>query len=207
MIAEKIAELKAQLGRAKLVAVSKTVDVARIREAVDAGQLDLGENYAQELRDKAREGTLASRGVRWHFIGPLQRNKVKYVVGTAALVHGVDSLPLGQEIDKQATKLGIVQPCLVQVNVASEPQKSGCALGELSQLLDALRALSSLRIDGLMCIPPAEGDPRPHFAKLRELASVHGLTELSMGMSADWRIALDEGATLVRVGSAIFGAR
>ena len=206
-IAERIAGLRAQLGAARLVAVSKTVEVARIREALDAGQLDFGENYAQELRDKARDAELIARGVRWHFIGPLQRNKVKYVAGAAALIHSVDSRPLGEAIAGHAAKLGLVQPCLVQVNVGDEAQKSGCATGELPSLLEALRALPSLRVDGLMCIPPAEGDPRPHFAKLRELARRHALRELSMGMSADWKIALEEGATLVRVGSAIFGAR
>src|SRR5262249_38000700 len=132
-----------------LVAVSKMVELARIGEAVDAGQRDFGENYAQELRDKAAQ----LGGQRWHFIGPLQRNKVKYVVGTAALIHGVDSAPLAAEIAARAAKSGLLQPCLLQVNVGDEAQKSGCAIDELPTLLDAARAQASLRIEGLMCIP------------------------------------------------------
>jgi pyridoxal phosphate enzyme (YggS family) len=187
-----------------LVAVTKTVDVARIREAVAAGQRDFGENYAQELRDKA-----AALGdePRWHFIGPLQRNKVKYVVGTSALVHSVDSESLAGEIAARAKKLDIVQPCLLQVNVGDESQKSGCSIDTLPALLDASRAHRSLRIEGLMCIPPAAGDPRPQFVTLRTLAERHGLGTLSMGMSADYEAAIAEGATHVRVGTAIFGAR
>jgi len=187
----------------RLLAVSKTVAAERAREAILAGQLDLGENYAQELRDKAR----LVPGARWHFIGPLQRNKVKYVVGVAALIHSVDSEALGAEIATRAGKLGIVQPCLVQVNLGDEAQKSGCAAAGLPALLEALRAHPALRIDGLMGIPPALGDPRPLFAQLRELAARHDLSELSMGMSADYEAAIAEGATWVRVGTAIFGAR
>ena len=177
--------------------------IERIREALAAGQEDLGENYAQELRDKAVHLPEA----RWHFIGPLQRNKVKYVVGAAELIHGVDGEALGAAIDARALPAGLVQRCLVQVNVGAEPQKAGCAIGELPRLLDTLRALPSLRVDGLMCIPPADGDPRPHFQRLRTLAEANGLAELSMGMSADYEAAIAEGATLVRVGTAIFGER
>ena len=208
-IADALAEVRqkitaaAQGRRVQLVAVSKTVEAARVNEARAAGQLVFGENYAQELRDKAP----LVDGAQWHFIGPLQRNKVKYVVGVASLVHGIDSLQLGMEVASRAAKLGLVQPCLVQVNVANEPQKSGCPTNLLPALLEALRAAVSLRIDGLMCIPPVDGDPRPHFAALRELAARHGLAELSMGMSADYEAAIAEGATLVRVGSAIFGRR
>ena len=208
-IADAIVEIRqkitaaAQGRRVELVAVSKTVEAARVNEARAAGQLVFGENYAQELRDKAP----LVKGAQWHFIGPLQRNKVKYVVGVASLVHGIDSLQLGMEVASRAAKLGLVQPCLLQVNVANEPQKSGCPTTELPALLEALRAEPPLRIDGLMCIPPAVGDPRPHFAALRELATEHGLAELSMGMSADYEAAIAEGATLVRVGSAIFGRR
>jgi PLP dependent protein len=213
-IHEAVAQTRARIGDAArragrapesitLVAVSKTVDPQRVLEAVSAGQLDFGENYAQELRDKAA----AVPDVRWHFIGPLQRNKAKYVVGTAALIHTVDRLELGLEIDRQAQKREGVQACLIQVNVGDEAQKAGCALDDLPALLDGLRRLERVTVQGLMCIPPAEGDPRPHFARLRELAEHHGLSTLSMGMSADYEAAIGEGATLVRVGSAIFGAR
>jgi PLP dependent protein len=203
----RIAEAARRAGRSAesvtLVAVSKTVGPERLLEAVSAGQLDFGENYAQELRDKAA----AVPDVRWHFIGPLQRNKVKYVVGTTALIQTVDRLELAVEIDRQAAKVDGAQACLVQVNVGDEPQKAGCAVAALPQLLDGLRRLDRVAVQGLMCIPPAEGDPRPHFARLRQLAELHGLATLSMGMSADYEAAIAEGATLVRVGSAIFGAR
>jgi pyridoxal phosphate enzyme (YggS family) len=212
MIAERIAEVRARIAAAcraagrdpssvTLVAVSKTVEAARCAEAVAAGQPILGENYAQELRDKAPLVT----GARWHFIGPLQRNKVKYVVGTAELIHSVDSISLAEEIAKQAEKRGMVQRCLVQVNVAGEAQKSGCAPAELPALLAAFGAHA--RCDGLMTIPPLEGDARPHFRALAQLAGAHGLADLSMGMTADFDAAIAEGATMVRVGTAIFGAR
>ncbi len=186
-----------------LVAVSKTVDATRCQEAVDAGQLVLGENYAQELRDKAR----IVRGATWHFIGPLQRNKVKYVVGTAALIHSIDSLALLEAVSAHAQRSSLRQRCLLQVNVAQEAQKSGVSVEDLASLVDATRDAPGIELAGLMCIPPAEGDPRRHFAALRSLAERHALAELSMGMSGDYEAAIEEGATLVRVGTAIFGAR
>jgi pyridoxal phosphate enzyme (YggS family) len=215
-IAARLDEVRARIAEAchlagrdprtvRLVAVSKTRTAAECAEAIAAGQRDLGENYAQELRDKARE--LAQAGARWHYIGPLQRNKVKYVVGVAALVHAVDSLAILEEIAARASKLGVVQHCLVQVNVAGEAQKSGCAPAELPSLVAAFQAHPSVTLDGLMVIPSAEGDPRPHFRRLRELAQAHALPELSMGMSGDFEAAVAEGATLVRVGTAIFGER
>jgi PLP dependent protein len=146
-------------------------------------------------------------GATWHYIGPLQRNKVKYVVGVAALIHSVDSLALLDEIAARAEKLGVVQRCLVQVNVAGETQKSGCRIDELPALVAAFATRPAVRLEGLMVIPPLEGDPTPHFRALRELAAGLGLPELSMGMSGDYESAIAEGATLVRVGTAIFGAR
>ncbi len=211
-IATQLAEVRSRIAQAcvragrtadsvTLVAVSKTVDAERCREAVAAGQAVLGENYAQELRDKAREVA----GARWHYIGPLQRNKVKYVVGTAELIQSVDRREILDEIGARAAKLGIVQRCLVQVNVGAEQQKSGCAPSQLPSLLAALPP--SVRCEGLMCIPPLDQDPVPHFRALRALAAQHGLAQLSMGMSADYPAAIAEGATMVRVGTAIFGAR
>jgi pyridoxal phosphate enzyme (YggS family) len=213
-VAARLAEVQARIATAcheagrdpasvTLVAVSKTVDAERCAEALRAGQAVLGENYAQELRDKAAVVT----GARWHFIGPLQRNKVKYVVGTAELIHSVDSLPLVDEIAARAARAGVVQRCLIQVNVGAEPQKSGCSPAELDALVAAFAARPSLLLRGLMCIPPADDDPVPHFRRLRALGERHGLPELSMGMSADYERAIVEGATLVRVGTAIFGAR
>jgi pyridoxal phosphate enzyme (YggS family) len=187
----------------ELVAVSKTRPASDIREAIAAGQQAFGENYAQELRDKARELS----GLKWHYIGPLQRNKVKYVVGTAVLIHAVESLDIAQEIDKRAKA---PQDILIEVNVAREPQKHGVAPEALGDLLAALRRLPNLRVRGLMTMAPLDDNPeasRPHFRALRELAAQHGLPELSMGMTQDLEVAVEEGATLVRVGTAIFGER
>jgi pyridoxal phosphate enzyme (YggS family) len=202
---ERLAEVRGRIAAAAhgrevtLVAVSKLQPAAAVKEALASGQEIFGENYAQELRDKAREVP----GARWHYIGPLQRNKVKYVVGVAELIHSVDSIVLLQEIAARAAKLSIVQRCLIQVNVGDEPQKSGCSVEELPALRAAFAG--AVALEGLMCIPPAEGDPVPHFRRLRQIAA--GLPQLSMGMSGDYEAAIAEGATLVRVGTALFGAR
>lgn len=189
-----------------LVAVSKVQPASAVREAYVAGQRLFGENYVQELADKAAAlGDLED--LRWHFIGHLQRNKVKSVVGVGAVIETVDSVRLAGEIDKRAH--GVVG-VLLQVNVAGEAQKSGCDPRELPALMSAVAAMPRLSLRGLMTIPPLGEEPeasRPYFARLRSLAEVHGLSELSMGMSADLEVAIAEGATIVRVGSAIFGAR
>jgi len=194
----------------RLVAVSKIQPVGAILDAAAAGQVDFGENYAQELRDKAEVVTVP---VRWHFIGALQRNKVKYVVGRATLVHDVDSFALAEEIGKRSggTPTGI----LLGVNIGEEPQKSGVLPGETLDLAKRVHALPGVALRGLMCIPPAVEDPElaaPYFAALADLAArgrAAGLSldELSMGMSHDYGVAIRHGATLVRVGTAIFGAR
>ena len=202
-----------------LVAVSKKMPPADVAAAFAAGQLDFGENYAQELRDKraAIEALAATATLRWHFIGPLQANKVKYVAGKVALVHSVDSIALLDEIDRRAAG-GAPQACLVQVNVAAEERKHGVAPGDLPALLDRFGALAHVGCEGLMVIPPMSDDPeaaRPHFAALRRLRDAEraharphvDLAHLSMGMSHDLEVAIAEGATLVRVGTAIFGLR
>ena len=203
-VQERIARACAKAGRSpssvKLVAVSKLQSVEKLRDAFAAGQRAFGENYAQELRDKSAE----LPGVEWHFIGALQTNKARIVVGRAALIHTCDRLALAQEISKRAAA---EQGVLLEVNVGREPQKAGVLPEDAAALLDQIRALPNLRCDGLMCIPPAQGDPRPHFRALRELAARLQLPELSMGMSADYETAIEEGATFVRVGTAIFGAR
>lgn len=194
-------------GSVRLIAVSKLQPVDALRAALSAGQVDFGENYAQELRDKADQlGPMP----RWHFIGALQRNKAKYVVGRAELVHDVDSLALAEELGKRALPRAI--GVLLGVNVGREPQKSGILPEALLDLAHAVHAVPGVALRGLMCIPPAEGDPAPHFAALAELAArgrADGLPldELSMGMSHDYPVAIRHGATLVRVGTAIFGAR
>jgi pyridoxal phosphate enzyme (YggS family) len=191
----------------KLVAVSKVQPVEAIREALEAGQRAFGENYAQELREKG-DAIGPALPVEWHFLGALQTNKVKMIVGRVALLHTCDRPSLAQELNKRAASLGVVQRVLVEVNLAREPQKGGIAPAEVPSFVASLRDLPSLRCEGLMCIPPAEEDARLHFRRLRELREeLGGLPELSMGMSADYEVAIEEGATIVRVGTAIFGER
>jgi pyridoxal phosphate enzyme (YggS family) len=203
-VRERIALACRRAGRApesvKLVAVSKLQPLEKLCEAIAAGQRAFGENYAQELRDKHA----ALPEAEWHFVGALQTNKVKLVVGRAALIHTCDRLALAQEISKRAAA---EQRLLLEVNVGREPQKAGVLPEDAAALLDEVRALPRIRCQGLMCIPPADQDPRPHFRALRELAVRLQLPELSMGMSADYESAVEEGATLVRVGTALFGAR
>jgi len=206
-VRERIAAACAKAGRdpasVRLVAVSKTKPLQMLRAAQAAGQTVFGENYAQDLREKAD----ALPGVEWHFIGALQTNKAKLVVGRAALIHTCDRLALAQELSKRAKAAGLTQRVLIEVNVGREQQKAGVLPESVPELLAQVRALPSLVCEGLMCIPPAEGDPRPHFRSLREIGTSLRLPELSMGMSADFGIAIEEGATLVRVGTAIFGER
>jgi pyridoxal phosphate enzyme (YggS family) len=193
-----------------LVAVSKTQPAEAIREAYAAGQRHFGENYAQEWRDKA--AALADLpDLTWHFIGSLQTNKVRMLLPEAppraAWVHTVDRPELARELSKRAAQRGAVLRVLLEVNVAREPQKAGAAPEAVPGLAELVAGLPGLELRGLMCIPPAEGDPRPHFRALRALGEPLHLPDLSMGMSGDWELAVEEGATLVRVGTAIFGAR
>jgi PLP dependent protein len=187
----------------QLVAVSKGQPIEAVLEAFAAGQTVLGENYAQELHAKADLLPEAE----WHFIGALQTNKVKIVVGHAALVHTCDRLAVARELSKRAYSRNLTQRVLLEVNVGREPQKGGALPEEVEPLYAAMRELDALRCEGLMCMPPANQDPRPHFRALRELRDRLGLRELSMGMSADYEVAIQEGATIVRVGTAIFGER
>ena len=193
----------------RLLAVSKTRSVAEINAAIAAGASDLGENYAQELRDKAREIEVP---VRWHFIGRLQRNKVKYVAGRATLFHAMDSLSLADEFEKRCPE---PQPVLVAVNTGGEESKGGVSPEDTLALCESLHAHPGVALRGLMTLPPYREDPEdvaPFFSLLAELAAEGcrlGLPteELSMGMSHDFAVAIRHGATLVRVGTAIFGAR
>lgn len=190
-----------------LVAVSKTHPPEMIREAWAAGQRDFGENYAQELRDKMR-ALDDLEGIRWHAIGHLQTNKARYVAGKA-LVHTLDRVELARELVRRAA--GARVAALVEVNIASENQKSGVLPAELPGRLAELSQVEGLEVAGLMCIPPhsaAAEDSRRWFRLLRELRDVHlPAGALSMGMSQDYEVAVEEGATLVRVGTAIFGER
>ena len=192
-----------------LVAVSKLQPASAVREAYEAGQRVFGENYVQELADKARS-LEDLHDLRWHFIGHLQRNKAKDVVRVAHCVETLDSVRLAEALASRASERGRPLEVLLQVNVAREPQKAGCAPEAVPEFVAAVRALDALRLRGLMTVPPASDDPddaRPHFRALRALAEAQGLPVLSMGMSADLEAAIEEGATVVRVGSAIFGRR
>lgn len=196
-----------------LVAVSKNKPAEAIRAAYAAGQRDFGENYVQELEEKA-EALRDLEGIRWHAIGRLQRNKAKSVVRLARVIHAVDREELARELGRRASAQGGSVDALVEVNIAGEASKGGCAPEALASLLAVMRATEGLCVRGLMTIPPASEDPeaaRPVFAALRALRDAHGgaatLPELSMGMTHDYAIAIEEGATMVRVGTAIFGAR
>ncbi|HAS52838.1 MAG: YggS family pyridoxal phosphate enzyme [Nitrospirae bacterium GWC2_57_13] len=218
-VQDRIAAAAKRAGRdpasVKLLVVTKTVDPARIREAVKAGAAILGENRVQEARDKiAQLGGLAT----WHLIGSLQKNKAKYAVKLFDLIHSVDSLELAQEIDQQAARAGKIQRVLIEVNIAGEDAKAGINVGTAVDLAREAAKLRNIRIQGLMTMPPYSEDPensRPYFQRLRELAGVIikenisglSLQELSMGMSGDFEVAVEEGATMVRVGTAIFGSR
>lgn len=201
---------------AQLVAVSKTKPAGSVRALYDAGQRIFGENYVQEMVEK--EGLLP-KDIQWHFIGHLQSNKVKYIAPFVSMVHGVDSLRLLQEINKQAAKHGRIISCLLQVHIATEETKFGLSEEELYALLEQASGLQSVRLAGLMGMASNTDDleqVRGEFRRLKALQAAVAekyfpgtdtFRELSMGMSGDYQIALEEGSTLVRIGSLLFGAR
>jgi PLP dependent protein len=195
-----------------LVAVSKSFPVEAVAAALEAGIEILGENRAQELVAKA---AALGESARWHFIGHLQTNKVRSVVGVAELIHSVDRAAVAEAIGARAVSLGIVQDVLVEVNAAGDPSKHGIAAADAPALLEAIAALEGVRVRGLMTMPPFPAraeDSRPHYRALARLAESVGAgaslgPELSMGMTRDFEVAVEEGATIVRIGEAIFGPR
>jgi len=227
MIAENIADIRRRVadrcralgrdpGGVRIVAVSKTFPVSSIREALGAGLLDIGENYVQELLAKRRE--LAGEPVRWHMVGHLQSNKVRQLVPWISLVHSVDSLHLAEEIDRRSASAGTVTEVLIEVNTSGEDSKFGVEPERVCERVGEMGGLRHVRIAGLMTIGPFLPDPensRPMFRRLRDLREelrrmrqdnldpVH----LSMGMTGDFEVALEEGATVLRIGTAIFGER
>lgn len=224
-IAERVAEVRQRIeaaakraGRSPrevtLVAVTKTVDPGRIAEAVAAGVRDLGENRVQEALSKL---DALPEGVVLHMIGHLQTNKAKYVARSFDWLHSLDSLRLAQELSRRCEAAGRVLPCLIEVNVSGEESKHGVRLEEAARLAEGVVALPGLRLEGFMTIPPLSEDPersRPYFARLRDLAErlapllpEGSARHLSMGMTQDFEVAVEEGATMVRVGTAIFGPR
>ena len=200
----RIAAAAARAGRdpaaVTLVAATKLVPVDAIAAALTAGVRDVGENRAQELLAKAP--ALAPHTPRWHFLGPLQRNKVAALIPWVTCWQSVDRPALGETLARHAAGARV----LVEVNLAGEPQKAGCAADDTAGLVDTLRRLG-LDVAGLMAVPPQRDDPRPWFARLRDLAATVEVADLSMGMTDDYEIAVEEGATLVRVGRALFGER
>lgn len=218
-VEKNIRDACARAGRAReevqLIAVSKTKPPAMLLEAYETGIREFGENKVQEILDKMPE---LPGDIRWHMIGHLQRNKVKYIVDKAVLIHSVDSLRLAEEISREAVKRNITADILIEVNVAGEESKFGVSTGEAPELAEKIAELPGVRIKGLMTIAPftenAE-DNRPHFRKLKQLSvdierkNIDNvlMTVLSMGMTGDYSVAIEEGATLVRVGTGIFGMR
>ncbi len=190
-----------------VIAVSKTVEIERIKLATEAGVKALGENRVQEAKDKV---AVLGRPVPWHLIGSLQTNKAKDAVQLFDWIHSVDREELARELDRRAHQAERRVRVLVQVNIGLEPQKGGVQPGELKPLLDAITGCRNLDVGGLMCIPPATESAeasRMFFRRLRELRDAAGLEHCSMGMSGDFEVAIEEGATMVRVGTAIFGPR
>ncbi len=218
-VENRISEACRRAGRSRdevtLIAVSKTKPAEMIQEIYDLGQREFGENKVQELTAKY---DILPQDIRWHLIGHLQTNKVKYIVDKACLIHSVDSLKLAETISKEAGKKGVTVPILIEVNVAEEESKFGITTEETVALTEQIAALPNLTVKGLMTIAPYVDDPeenRPVFRKLRHLSvdiaekNINNVTMnvLSMGMTNDYEVAIEEGATLVRVGTGIFGER
>ena len=215
-VQERIRAATSRVGRngpsVRLVAVSKTMPVEVIRQALDAGITTLGENRVQEANAKI---SLLPGLAAWHLVGHLQTNKAKLAVQLFEMIHSLDSLKLAQELDRQGRQSRTVVRCLIEVNLGAEESKSGTTEKEVRSLLEGARHLPNLRIEGLMTIPPYLADAegvRPFFRRLRNVRdTLEGegwrLPELSMGMTHDFEVAIEEGATLVRIGTAIFGVR
>ena len=215
-VMERIEKAALRVGRdpkeIRLVAVSKTVEPARIKEAIEAGVSILGENYVQEAKKKIEE---IGRPVSWHFIGHLQSNKAKYAVQLFDMVHSLDSIPLAEELNRRAKQADRTFKVMIEINLSGEATKFGTDEEKILDLAKRILHLNYLSLEGLMTMPPYFDSPemgRPYYIKLRELREKMGregipLKELSMGMSNDFEIAIEEGATYVRVGTAIFGLR
>jgi hypothetical protein len=203
-------------GSIRLVAVSKTMPAEKVKQAIKAGAEILGENYIQESREKFN--ALSKYDVSWHFIGHLQTNKAKYAVRIFDLIHTVDSMKLALELNKQAKKINKIQEILIQINISMESSKSGACKQDAIKLIKDISKLENLAVKGLMTMPPFFNNPekaRTYFSDLRVLRDIIekesiknvSMQELSMGMTGDFEVAIEEGATLVRIGTAIFGKR
>ncbi len=217
-VAANLAEIKTRIdralaeggrpaGAARLIAVSKVQPVAKLEAALAAGHRLFGENRVQEAKAKFPAARERYPDIELHLIGPLQTNKVKEAVALFDVIQTLDRPKLAAALAEEGRKRGRLPRLFVEVNVGDEPQKAGIAPADLSAFLAECRDVQGLTIDGLMCIPPADEEPTPHFALLRDLATRHGLAEVSMGMSGDFEQAVRMGASFVRVGTAIFGER
>ncbi len=201
----------------KLIAVTKTVEIEKIKEAVDIGLRVFGENRVQEAEKKIPrlKSGVSDSGIEWHLIGHLQKNKAKYAVRLFDFIHTIDCVEIAEEINRQAEKIDKIQKVLVQVKLSAEETKHGVSEEDLVPLLKTAKGMNNLQLKGLMVIPPFFEDAektRPYFRRLRELSDKAenagcDLTELSMGMSNDFEVAIEEGATMVRIGTALFGER
>jgi pyridoxal phosphate enzyme (YggS family) len=194
-------------GEVTLIAVSKTKPAEEILPVLEAGQIDFGENYVQEAKEKWPALRERFPQARLHMIGPLQSNKAREAVALFDVIQSLDRESLAKELSREIARSGRAPQLVVQVNTGAEPQKGGVLPAEVDGFLTLCRVHYGLSIAGLMCIPPVEDQPSPHFALLKKIAARNGLSMLSMGMSADYEAAIQLGATHVRVGSAIFGAR
>ena len=204
---ENVNRILSECKSATLIAVSKTKSVDMIGEVYDLGVRDFGENKVQELLSKIDK---LPSDIRWHMIGHLQTNKVKSIIDKVYLIHSVDSLKLALEINKQAIKKNIIVNILCEINIANEESKYGFSINEFESAIDEIKKLSNIKLLGLMCVAPYQDNPednRIYFRKMKELKDKYNLKLLSMGMSNDYKIAIEEGANIVRIGSKIFGAR
>ena len=210
-IASRIAEAEAKAGRTagttKLIAVSKVQPLERVEAILEEGHRVFGENRVQEAAGKWPDFRERFDGVELHLIGPLQTNKVKQAVGLFDAIHSVDREKLARKLAEEFDSSGRQLPCFLQINTGEEPQKAGCLPADADAFVRSCREDLQLPVEGLMCIPPVDEEPSLHFALLKKIAERNGLTGLSMGMSGDFERAIALGATHVRVGSAIFGAR
>ena len=203
-ILEVAQKLQRPMEKIKLVAVSKKQPVEKIFQAIQSGQKDFGENYVQEALEKME--IINNPEIRWHLIGPLQKNKVNKIIGKFFLIHSVDTMDLAIEISQKSEKQKIVQPVLIQLNLANEATKSGFSKQDFMNKWGELQKLDGIFIQGLMTMPPLENS-EIYFEELKDLAQTLRLKELSMGTTSDWRLALKHGATYIRIGTAVFGER
>ena len=215
MLKDALIEVENNILEVTLIAVSKTKPVEMLQEVYNEGIRDFGENYVQELADKIE---IMPKDIRWHMIGHLQRNKVKYLVGKVACIHSVDSLRLAEVINERSIKLGVVTKIMAEVNIAGEESKFGFTRDEVFDFAEKVSTMEGVKLVGLMTSAPYVNDPEENRQYFREMKSLSvdinekninniNITELSMGMTNDYIVAVEEGATHVRVGTAIFGAR